>query len=223
MALYAMADLHLSFSADKPMDVFGPAWENYTERIKNNWCLSENDTIVIPGDISWASDFSGFKADMDFLSTLPGNKIISKGNHDYWWNTVSKMNKFAEQYGNVFFLHNNCYEFGDISICGTRGWIQEPGTEADIKVLNREICRLEASLSKAKNEPVVFLHYPPLFYDQKNDGLIGVMKKYGVRRCYYGHLHGNSFGYARTGEYDGIFYTLISADYLGFTPVKVCV
>lgn len=221
MSLYAMADLHLSLSVDKPMDVFGPAWENYVSRIKENWCLSEDDTIVIPGDVSWASDFSELEADFDFLSSLPGKKILLKGNHDYWWNTMRKMNGFAEKYGNISFLHNNSIEFGDISLCGTRGWIQEPDTAADEKVLKREAIRLEASLSKATKKPVVFLHYPPVFAAEENRPIIDVMKKYGVEECYYGHLHGKSFGGARTGLVDGIFYTLVSADYLGFSPVKV--
>lgn len=221
MALYAMADLHLSLGSDKPMDVFGPAWENYVERIKENWPLSSDDTIVIPGDVSWAMTLDGLDADFEFLSALPGKKIILKGNHDYWWNTVSKMNAFAEPYGNIFFLHNNSYEYGDVSLCGTRGWIQEPGAEADIKVLRRETMRLEASLASAKKQPIVFMHYPPLFADQQNDGLIEVMKKYGVKECYYGHLHGGAFSFAKTGVVDGISYSLISADYLGFSPVLV--
>lgn len=221
MSLYAMADLHLSLSADKPMDVFGAAWENYVCRIKENWPLTNDDTIVIPGDVSWAMGFDDLRADFDFLASLPGKKIISKGNHDYWWNTVKKMNEFAEPYGNIFFLHNNSYEYGDISICGTRGWIQEPGAEADVKVLRREVIRLEASLSSAKRQPVVFMHYPPLFADQKNEELIETMKKYGVTECYYGHLHGGAFSLAETGTVDGISYKLISADFLGFSPVLV--
>ena len=221
MSLYAMADLHLSLSADKPMDVFGAAWENYVCRIKENWPLTNDDTIVIPGDVSWAMGFDDMRADFDFLASLPGKKIISKGNHDYWWNTVKKMNEFAEPYGNIFFLHNNSYEYGDISICGTRGWIQEPGAEADVKVLRREVIRLEASLASAKQKPVVFMHYTPLFADQKNEELIETMKKYGVTECYYGHLHGGAFSLAETGTVDGISYKLISADFLGFSPVLV--
>ena len=216
-----MADLHLSLSTDKPMDVFGSAWENYVCRIKENWPLTDDDTIVIPGDISWAMSFDELRADFDFLASLPGKKIISKGNHDYWWNTVKKLNEFAEPYGNIFFLHNNSYEYGDISICGTRGWIQEPGAEADVKVLRREVLRLEASLASAKQKPVVFMHYPPLFADQKNEEIIETMKKYGVTECYYGHLHGGAFALAKTGEIDGISYKLISADFLGFSPILV--
>lgn len=222
MALYAMADLHLSLSTDKPMDIFGSAWENYIQRIEDNWSLKSDDTIVIPGDISWASNFSELKADFDFLASLPGKKIILKGNHDYWWNTVKKLNEFVSPYGNIFFLHNNSYVYENISVCGTRGWIQEPGSEADIKVLKREAMRLEASLATASESPVVFMHYPPLFSDQKNDMIIDIMKKYGVKKCYYGHLHGKSFENAKTGEYEGIFYALISADYLGFSPLLVC-
>ncbi len=216
-----MADLHLSLSTDKPMDVFGPAWENYVCRIKENWPLTDDDTIVIPGDVSWAMGFNDLRADFDFLASLPGKKIISKGNHDYWWNTVKKMNEFAEPYGNISFLHNNSYEYGDISICGTRGWIQEPGAEADVKVLRREVIRLETSLASAKQKPVVFMHYPPLFADQKNEEIIETMKKYGVTECYYGHLHGGAFALAKTGTVDGISYKLISADFLGFSPILV--
>ncbi len=221
MALYAMADFHLSLSSGKPMDIFGSTWENHVRRIRDNWPLREEDTIVIPGDVSWAMNFSELEADFDFLASLPGKKIISKGNHDYWWGTLKKMNEFAAKYKDIFFLHNNSYRYENISICGTRGWIQENDSPADMKVLLREAARLENSIASASGKPVVFLHYPPLFAEQENRMLIDVMKKHGVERCYYGHLHGKSFGGARTGNIDGIFYTLISADYLNFTPVLV--
>ncbi len=218
MSLYVMADLHLSFSTDKPMDVFGDRWEGYVNKIKENWPLTEEDVIVIPGDISWAMDLNELKADMEFLAALPGKKIIGKGNHDYWWTSKKKMDELVAPYGNIFFLHNNSYTLGDISICGTRGWIREPGKAEDIKVLNREVLRLEASLKTAKATPIAFLHYPPVFADLDCPQILDVLNRYGVKTCYYGHLHGKAIGGAVNGQRKGIDYSLISADYLNFTP-----
>ena len=150
MALYTMADLHLSFSTGKPMDVFGDRWKDHPQKIAERWPLTEEDVIVLPGDFSWAIDFKELAADMDFLESLPGKKILSKGNHDYWWDTVSKMKRFtAEAYPSVAFLHNNAYEIGDVSVCGTRGWTLENNDE-DEKILNREVGRLRTSLQQAK-------------------------------------------------------------------------
>lgn len=219
MALYALADLHLALSAkDKPMDIFGPKWEGYHEKIQENWCLKNEDVIVIPGDLSWAMDISEAKEDFAFLAALPGIKIIGKGNHDYWWTSLKKMNAFASEYGNICFLHNNSYRYGDISICGTRGWIRDPDKPEDIKVLKRERIRLEASLSTAEAEPLVFLHYPPIFGALECPEILEVLQKYEVKKCYYGHLHGYSIGGAFQGEKYGIQFSLLSADSCDFTP-----
>lgn len=221
MALYTVADLHLSFSTEKPMDVFGDRWKDHPQKIAERWNLTDDDTVVLPGDLSWAIDFKELAADMAFLDALPGKKIVAKGNHDYWWETMAKMTKFAENYPSVCFLHNNAYTVGDVSVCGTRGWTLENGDE-DEKVLNREVGRLRASLQKAEKEPLVFLHYPPVFGDLKCDPILDVMKEFGVRECYYGHLHGpGAASLAVQGETDGVTYRLISADYLDFTPLKI--
>ena len=159
MALYTMADFHLSESTGKPMDIFGPVWENHSKKIAENWPLTENDAIVMPGDFSWAMTLEEVRADFEFLSKLKGRKILSKGNHDYWWSSMKKITEFAAPYGNISFLHNNSVSIEGISLCGTRGWIQEPGEAADIKVLKREAERLERSLLAAEYEPIVFLHY----------------------------------------------------------------
>ena len=222
MALYTMADLHLSFSTEKPMDVFGERWKDHPEKIAERWPLTSADTIVLAGDFSWAIDFDELAADLDFLEALPGTKILSKGNHDYWWETLAKMNRFAaEKYPSVRFLHNNSYQIGEVSVCGTRGWTLESSDE-DEKVLNREVGRLSFSLQSATAEPIAFLHYPPVFGDLRCEPILNVLKTYGVKECYYGHLHGaGAWSLAREGEIDGIRFTLISADKLDFAPLKL--
>lgn len=221
MALYTIADLHLSFSTQKPMDVFGDRWRDHPEKIAQRWCLTEDDTVVLPGDFSWAIDFKELTADMEFLHALPGKKILSKGNHDYWWETMSKLKKFTADYPSVCFLHNNSYQVGEVSVCGTRGWTLEQPDEEE-KVLNREVGRLKASLETAKKQPVVFLHYPPVFGNLRCDPILEVLKEYGVKECYYGHLHGpGAVQSAVQGRVDGIDFRLISADYLDFTPLKI--
>lgn len=221
MTVYAMADLHLSTTTNKPMDVFGDAWENYHEKIKNNWPLSEEDIIVIPGDISWAMSLEELKGDFEFLSSLPGTKIIGKGNHDYWWSTLTKLRSFAKKYNNILFLHNNSFEVGGYSICGTRGWVQESSADNDTKIIAREVKRLELSLKSATAEPIVFMHYPPLYGPYVSQGIMDMLKKYDIKKCYYGHLHSHGINNAVCGNVDGIDFQLISADYLNFKPVKV--
>ena len=228
MSLFALADLHLSLDADKSMEVF-PGWENYTERIWQNWTdmVKETDTVVVNGDVSWAMSLEGAVKDFAFIEALPGKKIISKGNHDYWWTTMSKMERFLSDngFGSISILHNNCYAYGeDVALCGTRGWINDDSEPEDAKVLAREEQRLEMSVKAAvdmQREPVVFLHYPPYYGSQRNEGIIRVMKEYGVRRCFYGHLHGRSHRFAVNGDMDGIYYRLVSADFLKFVPYKI--
>lgn len=227
MALYAIGDLHLSLSTDKSMEVFGAGWENYTERLRQSLSrLSPEDTIVLAGDISWGMSLQEAEADFRFLAALPGRKIVLKGNHDYWWNTVSKMNAFFEKEGitGIAFLHNNCLFYGDYAICGTRGWFwEESQGPQDAKVLNREVMRLETSLQAAGDrEKLVFLHYPPLYQGYQCPEILELLKRYGVSRCWYGHLHGASCRLARTGRWEGIEFSLISADHLEFNPKKIC-
>lgn len=228
MALFVMGDLHLSLSSDKSMDIFG-GWENYVERIKENWNreVSPEDTVVVPGDISWAMSLKEAVADFRFIHELPGRKIILKGNHDYWWTTVAKMNNFLAENGfdSIFILHNNHYAYENYGICGTRGWINDDSEPADAKVLAREAQRLETSIASAENaglEPLVFLHYPPLYGNEYNPDLLEVMYRHSIKRCWYGHIHGRK-GHqnAVNGERDGIVFQLVSADYVQFCPVKI--
>lgn len=227
MALYTIADLHLSLSVNKPMDIFG-GWDNHTERLAENWSktVSPEDIVVIPGDISWAMDLDEARADLDYINRLNGLKIISKGNHDYWWTTMAKMNAFLAGNGfdSIKLLHNNHYAYGKYGICGTRGWINETEVPADAKVLAREAQRLEVSVKSALSEglePIVFLHYPPMYANDCNYDILEIMYKYNVKECYYGHLHGRSHKNAVCGERDGINFHLISGDFVQFCPVLV--
>lgn len=225
MSIFAIADTHLSFGTDKPMDSF-PGWSDYVNRIKNNWIklVTEKDTVVIAGDISWAMNFNELQKDFAFLHTLPGQKIILKGNHDYWWNTASKMNQFIESNGfdSLRILHNNAYTVEGVSLCGSRGWMFEELESNDEKVLNREVGRLRYSLEAATcEEKLVFLHYPPVTQDTKCVEILSLLKEYDIKKCYYGHLHGAAARLAVDDVIDGIQFRLISCDRLGFMPLLV--
>lgn len=222
MSLFAIADTHLSFGTDKPMDSF-PGWNDYVDRIEKNWnkIVTDDDTVVIAGDISWAMNFDELKADFDFIEKLNGKKIILKGNHDYWWNTSKKMNDFIEsqRYKTISILFNNSYDIDGVSVCGSRGWLFDVDDEHDEKVLNREVGRLRLSLESAVNdEIIVFLHYPPVTTDTKCDEILNLLKEYGIKKCYYGHLHGIAAKKAIDDVVDGIEFRLISCDRLGFVP-----
>lgn len=226
--LYTIGDLHLSFGADKPMDVFGREWEGHAEKLRAGFSrLTAEDTCVICGDLTWGINMEACKNDFKFIDGLPGKKIILKGNHDFWWQTAAKTKAFFEQNGikTIEVLHNNCFFYNkNVAICGTRGWsCTEEGKTHDRKMVRREAMRLEASLKAAGDaeEKLCFLHYPPLFGGARLDELIDVMKRYGVRRCWYGHLHGAGRALAFEGEMEGIEYRLISADHVGFSPVLV--
>ena len=225
MALYAIGDLHLSLTADKPMEVFGPAWENYTER--NGDALSRltaGDVLVLAGDTSWAMKLEDCSADFAFLQNLPGRKLLLKGNHDYWWTTMAKMNAYlaANGFGSLSFLHNNCVFAEGLALCGTRSWLFDAGQPHDEKVMSRECGRLRASLEAAGDtEKAVFLHYPPVYPQADAGEVVALLREYGVKRCFYGHLHGPSIPRAVQGELDGIEYKLISADALRFFPYKI--
>ena len=227
MALYAIGDLHLCLGASKPMDIFGGSWVGYMDKLRDGLsCITENDITVLLGDLSWALDLSGAKEDFAFIDRIPGRKIILKGNHDYWWSTVAKFNKFCLDNGfdDISLLNNNCFVYGDIAICGTRGWFfeEERSGEHDEKVFKRELMRLEASLKAAgEREKIVFLHYPPRYKGYTCQEILDLMTKYGVRRCFYGHLHGPSHKLAMEGQWDGIEFRLVSADFLEFKPFCV--
>lgn len=228
MSLYVIGDLHLSLGEDKQMDIFA-GWNDYVCRLEENWkkLITNNDTVVIAGDISWAMKLEETYTDFKFIDNLPGKKIFLKGNHDYWWATKSKIDKFLAEKGmdTISILFNNAYEYEEYAICGTRGWFLENDTPKDIKVLNREVGRLNMSIESGKKtgkEPIVFLHYPPYFAGTECTEIINVLVNHRIKRCYYGHIHGKrNFQFAFEGEYKGIEFKLISCDRVGFTPVLV--
>lgn len=225
MSLFAIADTHLSFGTDKPMDTF-EGWKDYTSRLKNNWnkIVTDKDTVVIAGDISWAMGFSELKADFDFIEALNGKKIIVKGNHDFWWSTVTKMNKFIadNDYKTISILHNNSYSINNISVCGSRGWLFDSEEENDEKVLAREVMRIRRSLESAKcDEKIVFLHYPPITQNTVCREILDLLNEFGIKKCFFGHLHGDAAKYAVDGNIDGIDFRLISCDRLKFTPYLI--
>lgn len=215
------------------MDVFGCEWENYVKRLEENWknTVKDGDTVVLPGDFSWAMYLSESEKDFDFINMLPGRKILLKGNHDYWWETVSKLEKFKKEkgYESVFFLHNNYFAYNSVAICGTRFWScpgSSPFGEEDEKIYRRELVRGELSLQAAKDggfdEMIFFMHYPPFGADKIIDkDFLALMKKFNVRRVVYGHIHGGAKKTAFTDEYDSIKFDLVSCDFLSFLPLKL--
>lgn len=227
MALYAIGDLHLCLGAPKPMDIFGGAWIGYMDKLRQGLSVIEpEDTTVLLGDLSWSLDLINARADFAWINEIPGRKIILKGNHDYWWSTAAKFEKFCTEFGfeNLFLLNNNCYFYGDYAICGTRGWFYEEERSGvhDEKVFKRELLRLEASLKAAgERQKLVFLHYPPRYRGYTCPEILELLDKYEVRRCFYGHLHGASHKLAMEGLWDGVDFKLASADYLDFKPYTV--
>ena len=227
MALYAIGDLHLCLGAPKPMDIFGGAWLGYMDKLKDGReIIGPEDTTVLLGDLSWALDLERAREDFAWIQEIPGRKIILKGNHDYWWNTAAKFKRFCEVNGftDMHLLNNNCFEYEGWAICGTRGWFfeEERSGAHDEKVFKRELLRLEASLKAAGEKPkMVFLHYPPRYKGYRCQEILDLLKKYEVRRCFYGHLHGGSHNLAIEGLWDGVDFKLVAADYIGFVPYKV--
>lgn len=239
MSVFVIADTHLSFGVDKPMDIFGKRWENYQQKLKDGWesVVSPSDTVIIPGDISWAMTLQEALPDFEFLNALPGEKILLKGNHDYWWQTQNKLNAFVADHGfnTVRFLYNNAHLAEDFIMCGSRGWYpddREPKSLRDVdheKIVAREVMRLRRSLEEGKRiastqgtkkELVAFLHFPPYFTDYCCEELVEELVSAGVKRCYFGHIHGNYSAPARL-LYRGISFELVSGDYLGFIPHKI--
>lgn len=231
MAVYTISDLHLPLGVDKPMDIFGAAWANYVERLRENWLsvINPEDTVVLGGDFSWAMYLEETQKDFEFLATLPGKKILLKGNHDYWWTTANKLKTFISENGwnDVAFLHNNFFEADGITICGTRGWLVPQGSLGgdDKKIYDRELLRLEASIKAAKKNGseniAVFLHFPPLLKDWRHNPMVELLEKEGIKNCYYGHLHMAGAKNAFEGEQNGVNYKLCACDFLGFMPIRV--
>jgi hypothetical protein len=226
MALFVVGDLHLSLGASKPMDIF-PGWEGYVQRLETNWrkLITPQDTVVLAGDTSWAMRLTDTRKDFAFIQELPGQKLILKGNHDYWWTTANKMNQYlaAEGFNTLHLLHNNSYSVEGYAICGTRGWLFDVDEPHDEKVMRREIGRLRMSLDAAEEglEKLVFLHYPPVYVNVSSPEIVATLKEYDIKRCFYGHLHGNAIRFAVQGDNEGIRYKLISADGLHFCPYKI--
>lgn len=224
MSIFTISDLHLSLGTDKPMDVFG--WNNYVERIQANWkrLVKENDTVVIPGDFSWALKLEESLNDFKFLESLPGRKLLLKGNHDLWWSTAKKVYEFFQknEIKSVDLVFNNAYEVEDFAVCGSRGWLFG-GDASDKKIVSREEGRLRRSLEAAVATgkcPLVFMHYPPAYGDEVLPEFISVLKEYDVKQVYYGHIHGQGFNNA-IPEYDGIKLKLVSSDCINFVPFLI--
>lgn len=232
MALYAISDLHLAIGVDKPMDVFGPEWADYMIRLRENWLgtISPEDTVLMPGDFSWATYLPEALADFQWLESLPGKKIISKGNHDYWWTTRSKLDAFLRdnRLSSIRILHNDAVRVGEWAVCGARGW-KSPGDDdfssEDRKIFLREQERLRLSLRAAAGlgteRTVVMIHFPPFNSQREPGAYVDIMHEFGVSWCLYGHLHGRGRYAALQGLRDGIEYRLVAADNLLFQPLQI--
>lgn len=229
MGLYVIGDLHLCLcDPSKTMGIFA-GWDDYQQKIEENWLktITAEDTIILAGDISWGMSMKQATPDFEFIHKLPGQKIVLKGNHDYWWSTMKKMEDFLSENGfdTIKILHNNHYAYEEYGICGTRGWVNMPGEVQDEKVLKREVQRLETSIKSAISaglEPMVFMHYPPIFASNFNYDILEILYRYNIKDCYYGHIHGRSaHELCVTNIYDDINFHLISGDYLQFMPEKV--
>ncbi len=230
MAIYTISDLHLSLGMDKPMNIFGDNWENHDKKIKANWTkkVKQNDLVLLPGDFSWAMYIEDAKKDFEYLNELPGTKLLLKGNHDYWWESLTKMRKFLEEnnFKNIDFIYNNSYIWEDKIIVGTRGWSeQEENAE---KIIRRENLRLELSIEDGvqkfgkDKEIIVCMHYPPFNrYEKLELNFIKTMKKYNVKTCIYGHIHGEATKEAKQGKIDGIQFIMASSDYTNFDLIKI--
>lgn len=227
MSVYAIADLHLSFGVNKPMDIFF-GWDNYVQKLETNWkkLVCKEDTVIIPGDISWGINYAEALPDLKWIDAMPGKKILLKGNHDLWWDTMGKNMRLKKEneLNTIEFLFNNFFAVENIAVCGTRSWFFDAEKSADKKVLLREVGRLQRSIDAAVEsgkEPVVFLHYPPLSLLEECEEIIECLVKNGIKRCYYGHMHGKAAIAAFNGEKYGIRFKLISADTLGFVPYLI--
>ncbi|GKU27076.1 ser/threonine protein phosphatase [Clostridium folliculivorans] len=227
MALYAISDLHLALNVDKPMDIFGQNWYRHDEKIKENWItkITAEDTVLIGGDISWSMTADESKDDLDWINNLPGRKIIIKGNHDYWWSSISKLNSMYE---GMHFIQNNFFTYEDYAICGTRGWIcpgSDKFTSRDEKIYSREQIRLKLSLDAAKRAGyekfICMIHYPPT--NEKFDGsaFTEIFKEYNVEKVIYGHLHGPALSRVINGMHEDVQYIMTACDYINFDPVKI--
>ena len=230
MALYVIGDTHFSEGCNKPMDIFGGAWTGYRDKLVESLSvLQPEDVLVLAGDFSWGMSLQEALPDFRLLDSFPGKKLLLKGNHDYWWETVSKMKRFFAENDieTIDFLHNSCYFYKGVALCGTRGWFYDKNDPAagDDKIFKRELLRLEASLKCAVDQGAeeidCFLHYPPVFAGTEVPQITEILSRYPVRRVFYGHLHGDSLRGAFSGMRKGIYYSVVSADALHFRPIQI--
>lgn len=223
--IYGLADLHLDYTGEKSMEVFGDGWKDYQNRIFDNWndIISPEDTVLLAGDISWAMDLDAAYIDLKKIDEKNGKKIILKGNHDYWWTSLNKINNLG--LSTIDFLQNNSFTVEGYEICGTRGWMSRDSkdfTDHDEKVFNRELMRLENSLKNASdNEKIVMLHYPPINVDRTFNEFFDICKNYKVKHLVYGHLHGLGHRLIKEGIFDGIDVKCIAGDYINFEAVRI--
>jgi len=223
MKVFAIGDLHLSGVVDKPMDIFGPAWENHAQRIRDAWlgAVAPGDLVLLPGDFSWAMKLSDARADMELIAALPGTKLLLRGNHDYWWSSVTQVR--AALPPGVFALQNDCFSFGGVHVAGARGWVC-PGSAnflpEDRKIYDREVLRLGLSLGAlpAGGRRIAMLHYPPFNESRASSGFSEQLERAGISLAVYGHLHGKSCRSGFEGVRNGVEYALVSADHIGFAP-----
>ncbi len=229
MSLYALSDLHLSFFKEKPMDIFGDIWKNHWEKIKLNWenVVSDEDTVIIAGDISWGLNLNEAQKDLEFINNLKGKKIVFQGNHDYWWNSTSKIRKV---FPDITFVKNDFAIYENYAICGSRGWICPNDTmfrESDEKLYKREAIRVRLSIESAikkgyKDNIILVLHYPPVNDKKEYSEFMKIIEEYNIKTVIYGHLHGeNSFKNILNGKYNDVNYFLTSADFINFSPIKI--
>lgn len=228
MSLYAIGDLHFSTSVNKPMDIFGDNWDNHQNKIINNWkqIIKEDDTVLVLGDTSWAMNMKEAKEDLDIINELPGKKVFIKGNHDFWWSSLSKL---KSAYKEITFLQNSYYRYKNIGICGTRGWLcpnEVKFDEDDEKIYKREQLRLKMSLDAALKdgceELIAITHYPPTNDKLEESEFTKIFEQYNVKKVVYGHLHGKeSFEMGLKGERNNVKYILASSDYIDFKPIKI--
>lgn len=225
MSIYAIGDLHLPGGQEKPMDVFGSHWDDHVSRLVAQWKLtvSPDDLVLIPGDISWAMHFEQAKTDLAMIADLPGEKVLLRGNHDYWWSSIGKIRSWLP--GNMHALQNDTFIWHDTAICGTRGWVFPTDLNlldaSDLKICRRELIRLEISLQQASGTrlPVlVMMHYPPLLRDTLDTAFTELLEKYGAALCCFGHLHDTGIANAFQGVHHHISYHLVSCDAIDFAP-----
>jgi len=226
MRIYAIADLHLSLASEKPMDVFGEAWRDHTNQIERNWrdVVQKDDLVLIPGDISWAMQLLAALPDLAFIGGLPGNKILLRGNHDYWWSAIGRVRAALPE--GMRALQNDSFVVGGVGVCGSRGWLC-PGssnfTADDEKIYLRELDRLTLSLRSLPEAEtkIAMLHYPPFSDKDRSSGFTELLERAGVSIAVYGHLHGEANRYAFEGERNGVYYHCVAADKLGFMPKRI--